>query len=33
MFWIVLSGLIAFMIFLNIAFMVFCLVEMKKEED
>ena len=33
MFWIVLSGLIVFMIFLNIAFMTFCLIEMKKEED
>lgn len=33
MFWIVFSGLIAFMIFVNLAFMAFCLVEMKKEED
>lgn len=33
MFWIVISGLIAFLIFCNLAFMVFCLIEMWKDED
>ena len=32
MFWIVLSGIIAFMIFVNLAFMAYCLVRMKGED-
>lgn len=32
MFWSILSGLIAFLIFCNLAFMAFCLLEMKEDD-